>query len=76
MLATDMELQAANALFLNQDGEIYSALIKQATPTGTVRAKREGGAKQAEIDAAKEAEKEAKRRRTSGSGRRSALSRA
>ncbi|AFU45666.1 prophage tail length tape measure [Acidovorax sp. KKS102] len=62
MLATDLEVQASNALFLNQDGALYEVLIKQANAWREVaRAKREGGAKQAGIDAAKEAEKEAKK---------------
>lgn len=73
MLATDTELLAANALFLNQNGELFLVLQKQAKAyRDLAQAKRDGAAKQVDIDrekqiedvagkAAKEGEKAAER---------------
>lgn len=73
MLATDAEMQAANALFLNQNGELFLVLQKQAKAyRDLAQAKRDGAAKQVDVDrekqiedaagkAAKEGEKAAER---------------
>lgn len=73
MLATDKELEAAQALFVNGQGDLYEVLIKQAKAyRDLAQAKRDGAAKQVDIDrekqiedvagkAAKEGEKAAER---------------